>query len=108
VDTWQDGQVRSVTPGAGGTAATAPDCKSDKPADTDAVFIWRSQAADGSKGILVAPLESGVLFSLVFPDETAARKLTSFARDVADDRHTPVELVRFDLGEVLAEVVPRM
>jgi hypothetical protein len=79
-----------------------------QPADTDAVFIWRSQAADGSKGILVAPLESGVLFSLVFPDEIAARKLTSFVKDVADDRHTPVELARFDLAEVLAEVAPGM
>jgi hypothetical protein len=79
-----------------------------QPADTDTLFVWRSRAADGSMGILVAPLESGVLFSLVFPDETAARKLTSFVKDVADDRHAPVELVRFDLGEVLAEVAPGM
>jgi hypothetical protein len=78
------------------------------PADTDSVYVWMSQAADGTRGVLVAPLESGVLFSLVFPGENAARKLTPFAKDVADDRHTPVELVRFDFGEVLAEVAPEM
>ena len=55
---------------------------------------------------MVAPLESGVLFSLVFPDETAARKLIPFVRGVVNDRSTAAELVRFDFGEVLAEVVP--
>jgi hypothetical protein len=78
------------------------------PADTDALFVWRSQAADGTKGILVAPLENGVLYTLVFPDERAARRLTSFVKGVAEDRHTPAELVRFDRGEVLAEVAPGM
>jgi hypothetical protein len=82
--------------------------RDSQPADTDALFVWRSQGPDGTKGILVAPLESGVLFSMVFPDEQAARKLTPFVRDVANDRHTPAELVRFDLGEVLAEVEPGM
>jgi hypothetical protein len=77
-------------------------------ADTDSVFVWRSQAADGTMGVLVAPLESGVLFSLVFPDEQAARKLIPFVKDVADDRHTPAQLVRFDFREVLAEVAPGM
>ena len=76
--------------------------------DTDAVYIWRSQGPDGTQAVMVAPLKNGVLFSLVFPDETAARKLTSFVRSVAEDRRAPAELVRFDLGEVLAEVAPRM
>ena len=78
------------------------------PTDTNSVFVWRSQAADGTQGVMVAPLESGVLFSMVFADELAARKLTEFVRGVAEDRHTPAELVRFDFGEVLAEVAPGM
>jgi hypothetical protein len=80
-----------------------------RPADTNSVFIWRSQAADGTQAVMVAPLrETGVLFSLVFPDEAAARKLTAFVRSVAEDRHTPAELVRFDFGEVLGTVAPGM
>ena len=78
------------------------------PVDTNSVYVWRSQAADGTQGVMVAPLESGVLFSLVFPDESAARKLTPFVKGVAEDRHTPAELVRFDFGEVLAEIAPGM
>lgn len=79
-----------------------------QPVDTNALFVWRSQAADGTMGVLVAPLESGVLYSMVFASEQAARKLTPFVQDVAKDRHTPVELARFNLDEVLAEVTPEM
>jgi hypothetical protein len=78
------------------------------PTDTNSVFIWRSQAADGTQAVMVAPLENGVLFSMVFADEPSARRLTEFARNVAEDRHTPAELVRFDFGEILAEVAPGM
>ena len=76
--------------------------------DTNALFVWRSQSADGTMGVLVAPLESGVLYSMVFASEMAARKLPPFVQDVAKDRHTPVELARFDFGAVLAEVAPEM
>jgi hypothetical protein len=80
-----------------------------QPEDAGSVYIWRSQGPDGTKGVVVAPLaKTGVLFSLVFPDEQAARRLTPFVKSVADDRHTPAELVRFDFGEVLAEVAPGM
>jgi hypothetical protein len=79
-----------------------------RPVDTDSVYVWRSQGPDGTLGVMVAPLESGVLFSMVFPDEVAARKLTGFVRDVAEDRKTRAELVRFDFGEVVAEVAPGM
>jgi hypothetical protein len=82
--------------------------KNGHPADTNSVFVWRSQAADGTLAVMVAPLESGVLYSMVFPDEQAARRLTEFVRNVAEDRHTPAELVRFDFGEILAEVAPGM
>jgi len=78
------------------------------PEDTNSVYIWRSQGPDGTQAVMVAPLESGVLFSLVFPDEKAARKLTPFVRSVAEDRHTPAELARFDFGGIIAEITPGM
>jgi hypothetical protein len=81
--------------------------ENDQPKDTNSVYIWRSEGPDGTQAVMVAPLgKTGILFSLVFPDETAARKLTPFVRSVVEDRKTPAELVRFDLGETIAEVAP--
>jgi hypothetical protein len=72
------------------------------------LYVWLSPNETGAEGILVAPLSNGVMYTLVFDDETRACKLMPFVREQVDERGLPARLVRFERGGVVAEIQPGM
>jgi len=79
--------------------------QNDGSKDTAALFAWLSRDADGTEGVIAAPV-GGLVFPLVLADLARARRLTPIAREAASLRGQSARLVKFTRAETITELAP--
>jgi hypothetical protein len=78
--------------------------QNDTSPDTSHLYVWLSRDEDGIEGIITIPANATGFIPLIFTDRSRALYAERYARDAAQARDFPAELVVFTRDQTIRRV----